>query len=71
VKISVVKKLPVVVPAEEEQLPIIALVDEILAAKAAHPNANTTKWQKEIDKRVYALYHLTQEEIAIVEAAEQ
>ena len=69
VKIGVVKKLPVVVPAEEEQRPIIALVDDILAAKAADADADTAEKQKEIDKQVYALYNLTQEEIALVEAA--
>ena len=70
VKIKVVRELPVVVPAEEEQAPIIALVDEILEAKAKNPNEKTTKQEKEIDKLVYALYDLTSEEKVIVEAVE-
>ena len=70
VKIKVVRELPVVVPAEEEQLPIIALVDEILEAKAADPCADTAKKEEKIDKLVYALYDLTDDEIAIVEARE-
>ena len=68
VKIKVVKTLPVVVPAEEEQRPIIALADEILSAKATDLNVDTAELEEEIDKRVYALYNLTQGEIAIVEA---
>ena len=69
VKIKVVKTLPVVVPAAAEQRPIIALVDEILEAKAADPAADTTDQEKEIDDLVYALYGLTDDEIAIVEEA--
>ena len=67
VKIKVVRELPVVVPTEEEQLPIIALVDEILEAKAADPCADTAKKEEKIDKLVYALYDLSDDEIAIVE----
>jgi hypothetical protein len=70
VKIKVVQKLPVVVPSEEEQLPIIKLVDEILAVKAVDPGKNTTKQEEKIDKLIYDLYNLTSEEKAIVEAAE-
>ena len=69
VKIKVVRELPVVVPAEKGQLPIIALVDEILEAKAADPNKDTTEKENEIDKLVYELYNLTEDEIAIVEGA--
>ena len=67
VKISVVNKLPVVVPAEKQQRPIIALVDEILSAKASNPDEDTAELEKEINKRVYELYNLTSEEIRIVE----
>ena len=67
VKIRVVQKLPVVVPSEEKQRPITDRVDKILAAKAADPDADTTEQEKEIDKLVYALYDLTEDEIAIVE----
>ncbi|WQS45732.1 Eco57I restriction-modification methylase domain-containing protein [Helicobacter pylori] len=46
---------------------IIALVDKILQAKEKDPNANTQKLEKEIDALVYQLYHLTDEEIKIIE----
>ena len=44
-------------------------VDEILAAKAADPNADTSNLENEIDKLVYGLYDLTDDEIAIVEGS--
>ena len=44
-------------------------VDEILAAKAADPDADTSNLENEIDKLVYKLYNLTEDEIAIVEGA--
>ena len=70
VKIKVVKTLPVVVPSEEEQLPIIKLADEILAVKAVDPGKDTTKEEEKIDRLIYDLYNLTSEEKEIVEAAE-
>ena len=66
VKIKVIRELPVVVPTEQEQLPIIAFVDEILAAKAADPDADTSNLEDEIDELVYELYNLTADEIALV-----
>ena len=45
-------------------------VDEIIAAKAADANADTSNLENEIDKLVYELYNLTLEEIAIVEGKE-
>lgn len=43
------------------------LVDEILTAKKQDKNADTTRWEREIDHLVYSLYELTEEEIRIVE----
>ncbi|GHP48652.1 type II restriction endonuclease Eco57I subunit R [Helicobacter pylori] len=50
---------------------IIALVDKILALKEKDPKANTQKLEKEIDALVYQLYHLTDEEIKIIEAGQE
>ena len=47
--------------------PNIALVDKILAAKKANPQADTSKEEAEIDRLVYALYGLTEDEINIIE----
>ena len=43
------------------------LVDEIISAKTATPDADVVSLENEIDRMVYALYMLTAEEIAIVE----
>ena len=67
VKISVLNKLPVVMPVEKQQCPVIALVDEILSAKSSNPAGDTVELEKGINIRVYELYNLTSEEIGIVE----
>ncbi len=46
---------------------IIVLVDKILKSKEKDPKANTQQLEKEIDALVYQLYHLTDEEIKIIE----
>ena len=45
------------------------LVNEILAAKSDDLNANTSDLENEIDRLVYKLYNLTDDEIAIVEGS--
>jgi adenine-specific DNA-methyltransferase len=42
-------------------------VDRILAAKERDPKADTTALEREIDRLVYELYGLTEDEIKIVE----
>ena len=51
----------------ELQQQIISLVDEILAAKKANHNADTTALEAEIDRLVYALYDLTDDEIKFID----
>ena len=46
------------------------MVDRILAAKQRDPAADTRALEADIDRLVYALYGLTEEEIAIVEGQE-
>ena len=45
----------------------MGLVDRILVAKKADSTADTSALEAQIDKLVYKLYNLTEEEIAIVE----
>jgi len=59
--------IPIPAASNEEQAVIVQLVDAILAAKRADPNADTSAWEREIDERVYRLYGLTPEEIKLVE----
>ena len=51
----------------ENQQPIIALVDKILAAKKADPQADTSAWEAEIDFLVYKLYGLSYDEVLVVD----
>ncbi len=46
---------------------IIAIVDKILTAKRAEPQADTSPLEGEIDQLVYQLYGLTEDEVKIVE----
>ena len=57
--------------SHEKQAPYISLVDRILAAKRANPHADTSKWEWEIDRLVYQLYGLTEEEIKIIEGKDK
>ena len=62
-----IRNIPIPSATPAQQKPIIALVDKILAAKKANPQADTSKEEAEIDRLVYALYGLTEDEIKIVE----
>ena len=65
-----VKEFPIPVIAPKQQTEVIEIVNQILAAKAADPDADTTDLENEIDQLVYALYDLTPDEIAIVKGNE-
>ena len=62
-----VGELPIVMPVTELQKPIIDLVDKILATKKPDASVDTSELEHKIDKLVYKLYGLTEEEITIVE----
>lgn len=61
------KKLPIPDVPLEQQKPIVAIVDQILRAKRANPNADLTALEAELNARVTALYGLTPDEIRLVE----
>ena len=61
------KSIPLPELPKSAQKPIAELVGQILAAKKANPDADTSALESEIDKLVYRLYDLTPEEIAVVE----
>ncbi|HOO15331.1 MAG TPA: N-6 DNA methylase [Candidatus Marinimicrobia bacterium] len=64
------EKIPIP-PITPSNQPIVSqiesLVDKILAAKKDNPQADTSTWEREIDRLVYELYDLTEEEIRIIE----
>ena len=51
----------------DNQLPTIALVKNAIEIKRNDPSADTSALESEIDRLVYQLYGLTDEEIAIIE----
>lgn len=53
--------------SEADQQPFISLVDQILERKSQNPAADVTALEREIDRKVYQLYGLTDDEIRIVE----
>ncbi|MBQ3691526.1 MAG: N-6 DNA methylase, partial [Bacteroidales bacterium] len=67
VLIANAKQLPIPNATAAQQQPIIDLVDRILSAKKANPQADTSALESEIDRLVYQLYGLTEEEIKVVE----
>ena len=62
-----VKEFPIPMVARNKQAPIIQLVDQILEIRYTDPVTDITAQEREIDRLVYALYGLTEEEIAAVE----
>jgi hypothetical protein len=67
IKPSVIKSIPIKDADEKEQLKTKLLVDKILTAKKADPNADTSQLETAIDHLVYKLYDLTYEEIKIID----
>ena len=43
------------------------MINFLFTAKKADSSADTTEWENQIDQKVYELYGLTEDEIAIVE----
>ncbi|RPF66996.1 class I SAM-dependent DNA methyltransferase [Helicobacter pylori] len=69
-KKAFIERLPIPKITEKNQEladKITDCAERILKAKAKDPKANTQKLEKEIDALVYQLYHLTDEEIKIIE----
>ncbi len=64
-----VSQIPIPNAQPQEKLAIETLINKILTAKTANPNADVSKLETEIDQIVYQLYGLTPEEIAIIEEA--
>lgn len=60
---------PIAIGTPDQKQAIEKLVHEIIAAKTADPQADTSAEESKIDHLVYTLYNLTPEEIAIVEAS--
>ncbi|WQU23211.1 class I SAM-dependent DNA methyltransferase [Helicobacter pylori] len=69
-KKAFIERLPIPQITEKNQEladKITDYAEQILKSKAKDPKANTQRLEKEIDALVYQLYHLTDEEIKIIE----
>ncbi|MEY3248220.1 MAG: hypothetical protein RL742_263, partial [Bacteroidota bacterium] len=62
-------KFPIPAALPEQQSAIESLVVRILDARRADSSADTAALEAEIDRHVYALYGLTEAEIALVEGS--
>ncbi|WP_121049025.1 class I SAM-dependent DNA methyltransferase [Helicobacter pylori] len=73
-KKAFIERLPIpkITPENQELArKITDCTKAILEAKEKDPKANTKELEKEIDALVYQLYHLTDEEIKIIEAGQE
>ncbi|MBR3871932.1 MAG: N-6 DNA methylase [Paludibacteraceae bacterium] len=59
--------IPIAEVACDVQFSIARLVSEVLDNKVLNPRADTTELEKQIDKLIYRIYNLTEEEIKIIE----
>jgi adenine-specific DNA-methyltransferase len=60
-------QLPVPKNYFTSQLPIITLVNQILAAKKENSQADTSALERQIDLMVYRLYGLSYEEVKLID----
>jgi hypothetical protein len=66
-KIAYVEQIPICNPSNINKEEIEELVDQILSLKSQNFSTDTAALESEIDRLVYQLYGLTEEEIKIVE----
>ncbi|MDJ0547649.1 TaqI-like C-terminal specificity domain-containing protein, partial [Microcystis sp. M49636_WE2] len=67
IKPTILEEVPIETHPETLVKKIEIKVDQILTAKKSNPKADTSELEKEIDKIVYELYGLSEEEIGIIE----
>ncbi|TRV09956.1 MAG: class I SAM-dependent DNA methyltransferase [Microcystis wesenbergii Mw_MB_S_20031200_S109] len=67
IKPTILQELPIEISDKILVKKIEIKIDQILTAKKSNPKADTSELEKEIDKIVYELYGLSEEEIRIIE----
>ena len=60
-------QIPIVLPTGEDENMLTELVDDIIARRTSNPNADISAQEVEINRIVYKLYGLTEDEIIIIE----
>jgi hypothetical protein len=63
------KDFPIAFAERDKKEEIISIVTQIITIKKENYNSDTTSLESEIDRLVYQLYGLTEEEIKIVEGS--
>ena len=71
IKAEYLKDTPIPKASVAEEKELTDLAKQILAAKKRDSDADTTAWEREIDRLVYDLYGLTPAEIKLVEESNQ
>ena len=61
------EQLPIPRVSEVQQQPIVELVDKIISYKRINPLTDTSEWERQIDKLVYDLYDLDDNERKLIE----
>ena len=69
ISVQALEPLHVYYPNDKEEKQIVSLVDRILAAKKADPQADTSALEQQIDNLVYKLYQLTYNEVKVIDPA--
>jgi adenine-specific DNA-methyltransferase len=59
--------IPIIIPAEDKKTQLENLFNSIISDKYDNPNKDTSSYEEEIDKIVYQLYGLSEEEIQAIE----
>ena len=70
ITIPALEVIPIPYCTREKQLKVCSLVKNAINTKRTNPSADTSALESEIDRLVYQLYGLTEEEIKIVEGKE-
>ena len=66
-KNAIIHNFPIPPVRDAETDKLVDIIDKIISIKHNNPSADISKWEDEIDRLVYQLYGLTEEEIKIVE----
>ena len=67
VNIYELEQLPIPQASLEQQKPIVELINKIMEKKQSNSAADISLLEREIDRLVYKLYNLTDEEIGVIE----
>ena len=66
-KAATIEALPIVIGTKEQQKEIVLKVESILNTKAKNKQADVSSTESEIDRLIYNLYGLSEDDVKIVE----